>query len=61
MRYEINDSTALKVEFQQVELEDNVGNLGLYQPFSVEAGTSVPLALKEDKASIISVAVDVIF
>jgi len=61
MRYEINDSTALKMEFAQVELEDNVGNLGLYQPFSTGAGVNVPSALKEDKASIISVAVDVIF
>jgi len=53
MRYEINDSTALKMEYQQVELESHSGNLGLYQPFAT--------ALDEDKASIVSVAVDVIF
>ena len=61
MRYEINDSTALKMEYQLVELENNVGNLGLYQPFSVSAPTSIPTALDQDKASIISVAIDVIF
>ena len=53
LRYEINDSTALKMEYQQLELENNTGNIGLYQPFSS--------ALEEEKASIISVAVDVIF
>jgi hypothetical protein len=61
LRYEINDSTALKIEFQQVELENNAGNLGLYQPFSTADGLSVSSALDEDKASIISVAVDLIF
>jgi len=53
LRYEINDSTALKMEYAQVELEAFLGNDGLYN--------GVSSALKEDKASVISVAVDVIF
>jgi len=53
LRYEINDSTALKMEYAQVELEAFAGNDGLYN--------GVTTALDEDKASVISVAVDVIF
>lgn len=53
LRYELNDSAALKMEYQTTELENNAGNLGLYQPFSS--------ALVEDKMSLVSVAVDIIF
>jgi len=53
LRYELNDSAALKMEYQTTELENNAGNIGLYQPFSS--------ALVEDKMSLLSVAVDIIF
>jgi len=53
LRYEINDSTALKMEYQQVELEEFTGNDGLYN--------GVSSALEEEKASIISASLDVIF
>jgi len=53
LRYELNDSAALKMEFQQTELENNAGNIGLFQPFSS--------GLVEDKTSMVSVAVDIIF
>jgi len=53
LRYELNDSAALKMEYQTTELENNAGNLGLYQPFSS--------GLVEDKMSLVSVAVDIIF
>jgi len=53
LRYELNDSAALKMEYQTTELENNAGNLGLYQPFSS--------GLVEDKMSLLSVAVDIIF
>ncbi len=53
MRYELNDSAALKMEYAQIELEGNPGNLGLFKPFSS--------ALENDKTSIFSVAIDVIF
>ena len=53
LRYELNDSAALKMEYQTTELENNAGNLGLYQPFSS--------TLEEDKMSLVSVAVDIIF
>ena len=53
LRYELNDSAALKMEYQTTELENNAGNIGLYQPFSS--------ALAEDKMSLLSVAVDIIF
>ena len=52
LRYELNDSAALKMEYQTTELENNAGNLGLYQPFA---------SLEEDKMSLVSVAVDIIF
>ncbi|VAW70533.1 hypothetical protein MNBD_GAMMA09-2205 [hydrothermal vent metagenome] len=61
LRYELNDSAALKMEYQQIELADNNGNYGLYQPFSLGAPLNSSSALAEDKASLISVAVDVIF
>ena len=53
LRYEINDSTALKMEYATVELEAFAGNDGLYN--------GVTSGLTEDKASVISMAVDVIF
>ena len=53
LRYELNDSAALKMEYQTTELENNTGNIGLYQPFSP--------TLVEDKMSLLSVAVDIIF
>jgi len=49
LRYELNDSAALKFEYQTVEPE--VGETGLFS-----GG-----ALTDDKANVISVAVDVIF
>jgi len=76
LRYEINDSTALKMEFQTVELDNNAANFGLYQPTPVNAagvpitttacgGTTCTPAgqaqFTDDTASIISVAVDIIF
>ncbi|HED36259.1 MAG TPA: porin [Gammaproteobacteria bacterium] len=61
LRYELNESAALKIEYQQVKLEDNVGNYGLYQPFSLGDPLNSQTALSEDKASLISVAIDVIF
>lgn len=53
LRYELNDSAALKMEYQTTELENNAGNQGLYQPLSS--------ALEKDKMSLVSVAVDIIF
>jgi len=61
LRYELNETAALKIEFQQIELENNVGNYGLFQPFSLNDPLSSPSALLEDKTSLLSVAVDVIF
>jgi len=55
LRYELNDSAALKMEYQTTELENNAGNVGLYQPLG--AGS----AFVEDKMSLVSVAVDIIF
>ena len=61
LRYELNDSAALKMEYQTTELDydvasDPTGNIGLYQPF-----TSVDSEFVEDKMSLLSVAVDIIF
>jgi len=61
LRYELNESAALKIEYQQIELEDNVGNYGLFQPFSLNDPLNSPTSLIEDKTSLISVAIDVIF
>ena len=61
LRYELNDSAALKMEYQIIDLEQNVGNMGLFQPFSTGAPLNIPTALENDKTSLISVAVDVIF
>lgn len=61
LRYEINDSTALKMEYQTIELDQNAGNIGLYQPFSVDQAGAIPFALTEDKAKMISMTVDIIF
>ncbi|VAW70296.1 hypothetical protein MNBD_GAMMA10-2612 [hydrothermal vent metagenome] len=61
LRYELNESAALKIEYQQIELEDNVGNYGLFQPFSLNDPLNSSTSLIEDKTSLISVAIDVIF
>jgi len=61
LRYELNDSAALKMEYQVIELEKNVGNYGLFQPFALDDPLNTATALNEDKTSLISVAVDVIF
>jgi len=55
LRYELNDSAALKMEYAQIEIEDNPGNTGLFERQSISS------AFVEDKTSLISVAVDVIF
>lgn len=56
LRYELNDSAALKIEYEQVTIDDTIpGNFGLLQPDPTQAG-----AIPKDLA-VISVAVDVIF
>jgi hypothetical protein len=55
LRYELNDSAALKMEYQTTELDNNTGNMGLYQPIAATSG------FVEDKMSLLSVAVDIIF
>ncbi len=54
LRYELNDSAALKMEYAVIELDDVVGNRGLFQP-------TLTSALENDKTNLISVAIDVIF
>jgi len=54
LRYELNDSAALKMEYAIIELDDVVGNRGLFQPTLVSG-------LDNSKTNLISVAVDVIF
>lgn len=55
LRYELNDSAALKVEYEKVTLDDSVpGNYGLLQQNA--SGAPIP-----KDVGIISVAVDVIF
>jgi len=56
LRYELNDSAALKMEYAQIELADSSGAngvTGLFKPFGSP--------LDDDKTSLISVAIDVIF
>jgi porin-like protein len=56
LRYELNDSAALKMEYAQIELEDNLANEGLFK--RINFGTS---SFENDTTSLISVAIDVIF
>ncbi len=53
LRYELNDSAALKMEYAQIQLENNTGNIGLFQPISSQ--------FESDTTSMLSVSVDVIF
>jgi len=56
LRYELNDSAALKMEYAQIELADNAGNSGLFQRIDFASSAFV-----DDTTSLISVAIDVIF
>jgi len=58
LRYELNDSAALKMEYAQITLEDNPGNAGLFSTFDLEDNTN---AFKSDTTNLVSVAIDVIF
>jgi len=58
LRYELNDSAALKMEYAQITLEDNPGNAGLFSTFDLADNTN---AFESDTTSLISVAIDVIF
>lgn len=57
LRYELNDSAALKMEYAQVKLDGNPGNAGLFSTLNIASGS----VLESDKTSVISIAVDVIF
>jgi len=54
LRYELNDSAALKMEYAIIELDNVLGNRGLFQP-------TLTSGLDNSKTNLISVAVDVIF
>jgi len=60
LRYELNDSAALKMEYAQISLEDEPFNPGLFSSFDLE---DVPNgnAFEDDTTQLISVAIDVIF
>lgn len=58
LRYELNDSAALKMEYASIKLEDNPGNFGFFSSFDFEDTNN---AFESDTTSLISVAVDVIF
>jgi predicted porin len=55
LRYEVNDSAAFKFEYKAIELDDTSGSSGF---FSSDVNGAVPT---DDKASVVSVALDVIF
>jgi len=57
LRYELNDSAALKMEYASITLEDNPGNTGLFSTLDLQDGS----AFESDTTSLISVAIDVIF
>lgn len=54
LRYELNDSAALKMEYAIIELDGIQGNRGLFGP-------SLVSGIDNSKTNLISVAVDVIF
>lgn len=59
LRYELNDSAALKMEFQRIELDKeslSTGDNGLYSDATTPFGV-----MPEDESSMVSVAIDVIF
>ena len=58
LRYELNDSAALKIEYQSIDLPTDrpPGSNGLYSDALTPFGVTV-----EDKSSMISIAIDVIF
>ena len=58
LRYELNDSAALKIEYQSIDLPTDrpAGSNGLYSDALTPFGVPV-----EDKSSMISIAIDVIF
>ena len=60
LRYELNDSAALKMEYAQIVREDELFNPGLFSSFDLE---DVPNgnAFESDTTSLVSVAIDVIF
>jgi hypothetical protein len=65
LRYELNDSAALKVEYQVVDVNTDAGDLAdANEPFGLNYGlfnTDFTLNPPQDKVGIMSVALDVIF
>ena len=63
LRYEVNDSAALKVEYQVVDVEQDAAELGkANQQFNYGLfNTDFTQAAPQDKVGILSIALDVIF